>query len=128
MIYNKAETEDLFIKGIVEFNSQNFYDSHEYWEELWVEHKIENPLLIQGLIQFSVGCFHITNLNRKGAISLFNKSINKLKKFKKYNGLNISISDIIFEIENLLLWLKENTDLSLFKWNNFFKIKLYESN
>ena len=128
MIYNKAEVEDLFIKGIVEFNSQNFYDSHEYWEELWVEHKIENPLLIQGLIQFSVGCFHITNLNRKGAISLFNKSTNKLKKFKKYNGLNISISDIIFEIENLLLWLKENTDLSLFKWNNFFKIKLYESN
>ena len=63
MIYNKAETEDLFIKGIVEFNSQNFYDSHEYWEELWVERKIENPLLIQGLIQFSVGCFHITNLN-----------------------------------------------------------------
>ena len=128
MIYNKTNAEDLFIRGLVEFNNQNFYSSHEYWEELWLEHKVEHPLLIQGLIQFSVGCFQITNLNRKGAISLFNKSINKLDKFKSYKGLKIDILDIVSEIRILLLWLAENRELSSFKWDDFFKIKLYKMN
>ena len=77
MIYDKSETEDLFIKGLVAFNNRKFYDAHEYWEDIWRDYKLEHPLIIQGLIQFSVGYFHLSNLNKKGAISLFNKSLEK---------------------------------------------------
>ena len=128
MIYEKTETEDLFIKGLVEFNNQNFYDAHEYWEELWSDYKIKNPLLIQGLIQFSVGCFHLTNLNRNGAIGLFNKSIKKLENFKSFNDLKINISDIVTESERILSWLENNHDLSLFNWDNLAKGKWVKKN
>ena len=128
MIYDRSEIEDLFIKGLVEFNNQNFYDAHEYWEDIWRDYKLDEPLVIQGLIQFTVGCFHMTNLNRNGAISLLNKSIKKLEKYENFNDLKIDISDIVKESKKLIFWLKENSDLSLFDWSDFLKINLCEKN
>lgn len=32
----------LFQKGIKAFNERNFYDAHEYWEELWLDYKLED--------------------------------------------------------------------------------------
>ena len=75
MVFDDIKKEDLFLKGLVEYNSKNFYDAHEYWEDLWSDYKLEEPDIIQGLIQVSVGFFHFTNLNKKGSIGLFNKSI-----------------------------------------------------
>tara|TARA_Y100001960_G_scaffold168536_1_gene176950 strand:- start:83 stop:466 length:384 start_codon:yes stop_codon:yes gene_type:complete len=126
MIYKNLETEDLFIKGLVEFNDRNFYDAHEYWEELWSDYKLENPLIIQGLIQFAVGCFHLSNLNRNGAIGLFNKTIKKLENFENYNDLKIDISKIVSQSKDMLKWLDHNQDLTLFEWDDFFKINLYQ--
>lgn len=123
MLYNKSDAEDLFIKGLVEFNNKNFYNAHEYWEDLWIKHKLEHPLLIQGLIQFSVGYFHLSNLNRKGAISLFNKSLQKLDKFKEFKDLKIDINSIVSDCNRLLFWLESNHDLSKFSDSNFSKIE-----
>ena len=63
MIFDDVKKEDLFIKGLVEYNNQNFYDAHEFWEELWSDYKLEEPNLIQALIQVSVGYYHLSNLN-----------------------------------------------------------------
>ena len=127
MIYDKSETEDLFIKGLVAFNNRKFYDAHEYWEDIWRDYKLEHPLIIQGLIQFTVACFHLSNLNRNGAISLFNKSVSKLEEYKDFKDLKIDISDIIKESKKTVFWLEENHDLSMFDWNNFFVINLYKT-
>ena len=126
MIYDKSEAEDLFIKGLVAFNNQNFYDAHEYWEDIWRDCKLKHPLIMQGLIQFTVGCFHLSNLNRNGAISLLNKSINKLEDYEDFTDLKIDISDIVKESREIIFWLEKNHDLSLFDWSNFFKINLYK--
>ena len=81
MIFDDFKKEDLFIKGLVEYNNKNFYDAHEFWEELWSDYKLEEPNLIQGLIQVAVGYYHLTNLNKKGAIGLFTKSLKKLSPY-----------------------------------------------
>ena len=73
--------ESLFKKGVNSFNSQKYYDAHEFWEKLWSDYPLKDALFIQGLIQASVAYFHITNFNLKGSRSLFNKSLPKLKKF-----------------------------------------------
>ena len=55
----------LFLNGIKAFNEKKFYDAHEYLEDLWSQYYLSEALFIQGLIQLSVGYFHITNSNLK---------------------------------------------------------------
>ena len=82
-------SKNLFISGIKAFNEKRFYDAHEYWEEIWNEYNITDALFIQGLIQFAVAYFHITNSNLKGASSMFNKCLPKLKEYlPKQRGLD----------------------------------------
>ena len=52
--------DELFKNGLNAFENHQFYDAHEYWEDLWSDYKLEEPDIIQGLIQVSVGFFHLT--------------------------------------------------------------------
>ena len=63
----------LFQKGIKAFNERNFYDAHEYWEELWLDYKLEDSKFIQGLIQLAVSYYHLFNNNLNGAKSMIKK-------------------------------------------------------
>ena len=81
----------LFVLGVEKFNNKDFYDSHEYFEEIWSNYNINNRLYLQGLIQLSVAYFHISNNNINGGISLFNKAIKKMKQFESFE---ICVSDI----------------------------------
>ena len=56
--------EKLFNDGLKAFDSHEFYDANEYWEDLWSDYRLSDAKFIQGLIQLSVGYFHISNLNR----------------------------------------------------------------
>ena len=93
ILQNSVENK-LFNKGIFLFNKKKYYDAHEFWEELWSEHKLDDPLFIQGLIQLSVAFFHISNLNLKCSRSLFQKCLPKLKSFP-FNHRNLNLSEII---------------------------------
>ena len=124
MVFDDVKKEDLFLKGLVEYNSKNFYDAHEYWEDLWSDYKLEEPDIIQGLIQVSVGFFHLTNLNKKGSIGLFKKSIKKLTPYNNSKNLPIDISLIISEVEKMLNWLEVNDNLKEFDWTDFKKIDI----
>ena len=73
--------KNIFKKGVKSFNHRNFYRAHEYFEEIWVEHKVDDRLFIQSLIQLSVAYFHISNVNKNGAVGLFKKSIQKLNSY-----------------------------------------------
>ena len=95
---NSDIKDTLFMKGVKYFNNKNYYDAHEIWEELWSDYPLEDALFIQGLIQVSVAYFHITNLNLKGAKSLFNKSLPKLKFFPS-NHRKFDLKQFILYIE-----------------------------
>ena len=106
----------LFHDGILAFEKHEFYDAHEYWEELWSDYQLSDAKFIQGLIQLAVGYFHISNLNINGARGLFTKCLPKLQEYSpKYR--DIDIKNIITYVEKTLDYLTVNQDLSKFDWS-----------
>lgn len=83
------EEDILFQKGIEAFNNRRFYDAHEYWEELWLDYKLEDAVFIQGLIQLSVSYFHYFNGNMKGARSMIRKCLTKFSKYESARGIDV---------------------------------------
>ena len=73
--------DKLFLEGINLFNKKEFYEAHEYWEELWLEYHLDDKKFIQALIQLTVAYYHLSTGNTKGAKSLLNKSLDKMKIF-----------------------------------------------
>ena len=87
---DKVKKEDvLFNKGIEAFNNRQFYDAHEYWEELWLDYKLNDPNFIQGLIQLAVSYFHLFNQNLKGARSMIKKCLKKIDPFQTTRGIDV---------------------------------------
>jgi predicted metal-dependent hydrolase len=81
--------EEIFLKGIEEFNARYFFEAHDTWEELWRETTGSGRLFYQGLIQTSVGCYHLINENYKGACSQFGKALAKLENYLPvYHGID----------------------------------------
>ena len=80
----------LFQKGIKAFNKRNFYDAHEYWEELWLDYKLEDSKFIQGLIQLAVSYYHLFNNNLNGAKSMIKKCLGKFENFDKSRGIDVN--------------------------------------
>ena len=81
--------QELFQQGIDAFNNQQFYDAHEYWEELWLDYKLTDASFIQGLIQLAVSYFHYFNGNLKGAKSMAKKCLLKFDQFEYVRGIDI---------------------------------------
>ena len=79
----------LFNKGIEAFNNREFYDAHEYWEELWLDYKLNDAQFIQGLIQLAVSYFHLFNQNLKGARSMLKKCLGKIDPFQTARGIDV---------------------------------------
>jgi predicted metal-dependent hydrolase len=70
----------LLEDGIILFNSGQYYEAHEIWEDLW-RLTPAGPLkaCYQGLIQAAVGMYHLSNLNEVGGASQLHKSIRNLE-------------------------------------------------
>ena len=105
--------QSLFLQGVDLFNKKDFYDAHEYWEELWLEYHLDDKKFIQALIQLTVAYYHLSTGNTKGALSLFNKSLDKMKLFSPSNrGIDVKqIIDSIYKSINMI-----NSD-EKFNWN-----------
>ena len=97
---NFIKEEELFYKGLNAFNRQEYYDAHEYWEELWLNYKLKDAKCIQGLIQLAVSYFHFYNDNIKGAKSMALKCLAKFENYKINRGIDINL--LVMEIESLL--------------------------
>lgn len=106
----------LFIRGVNEFNSKNFYDSHEHFEDIWTNYVIEDRLFIQALIQLAVAYFHISNDNKNGAISLFKKTIGKLDNYIDSNKLILNINDVIKSTHESYQHLQLIDNMNEFNW------------
>ena len=94
---NNHNKDELFMSGLKLFNDRKFYDAHEFWEELWLEYYLEDKKFIQGLIQLTVAYYHLSTGNLKGAKSLLNKSLDKMKMFSPVNR-GIDVNELIKSI------------------------------
>lgn len=82
--------EEQFAHGVELFNTKEFFDCHDAWEELWQEDRTELRLFLQGMIQSAVGSYHLTNGNTTGAISQYTKALDKLEKYPAvYCGVDL---------------------------------------
>jgi hypothetical protein len=93
-------------QGINYFNNADFFLAHDFFEELWVNCDREDRKFFQGLIQVSVGCYHLTCNNYSGALSQFTKGIQKLNVYLP-SYYNIDLTDFINKINQLVFELKE---------------------
>ncbi|MAT58580.1 MAG: hypothetical protein CMF23_11475 [Ignavibacteriae bacterium] len=88
-------------QGIYLFNSSNFFEAHDYFEDLWNEAERKDRKFYQALVQISVGSFHLISKNYKGALSQYCKGTSKLIAYvPNYNGVNTA--KLLMEIEILI--------------------------
>jgi len=83
------DEEELFWKGVEEFNGERYFDAHETWEALWREISGPRRLFYQGLIQAAAGLYHLARDNYRGACSQLEKALDKLGQYLPvYHGIN----------------------------------------
>jgi predicted metal-dependent hydrolase len=93
--------------GIALFNDCDFFAAHDFFEDIWMDADRNEKEFFQGLVQVSVGCYHLICGNLKGAKSQLSKSRSKLNKFEPdYYGINLLLLNI--KIEKLLKGINSN--------------------
>jgi predicted metal-dependent hydrolase len=77
-------------KGIKEFNDEDFFTCHDTLEDVWMDVRGYERLFFQGLIQVSVGYYHLTCENFTGAEHLLGRGIEKLEEFvPEHRGIDV---------------------------------------
>jgi predicted metal-dependent hydrolase len=69
-------------QGVEEFNRAYFFEAHETLEDLWRGTSGPLRLFYQGLIQLAVALYHLSNGNRRGALNLLGKGLDKLVAYQ----------------------------------------------
>jgi uncharacterized protein len=94
-----------WLQGVDEFNRQEYYACHDTLEALWMDAAIPDKNFYQGVLQIAVGCYHLHNLNLRGAIILLGEGIGRLSYYQPvYEG--IDVSKAIRDSSNLLQTLQ----------------------
>ncbi len=77
-------------KGVAEFNGGLYFECHDTLEELWSGIRGPARDFFQGLIQVSVGLYHLGNDNREGARSMFERALKRFEKYPpRYAGFDV---------------------------------------
>ena len=94
----EAQKDLLFQQGLDHYRSNDYFEAHESWEDLWSDYYLEDRKFVQGLIQLSVSFVHLDRGNMNGAKSLLRKA---KEKFQLFSGIhrNINIDILIDEIK-----------------------------
>eukprot|EP00271_Cylindrocystis_brebissonii_P015843 TRINITY_DN38893_c0_g1_i1.p1 TRINITY_DN38893_c0_g1~~TRINITY_DN38893_c0_g1_i1.p1 ORF type:complete len:213 (-),score=25.14 TRINITY_DN38893_c0_g1_i1:158-796(-) len=77
---------DGFSAGVALFNAGEYYACHDALEELW--HGANEPQrgILHGILQCSVGLYHLLNMNHRGAMVELGEGVNKLRKLRGQTG------------------------------------------
>ena len=89
MVEPTPDIAERFERGVREFNSGDFYASHDTWEDVWMDVRGPERPFFQGMIQVAVGYYHLTCENYAGAEHLLTRGIRKLEAFRPgHRGLD----------------------------------------
>lgn len=76
------KNDPLFWQGFREFNDGAYYACHDTLEALWMDCTEPEKTFVQGILQISVACYHLTNQNAKGGMILLGEGIKRLKNYQ----------------------------------------------
>ncbi len=68
-----------FLRGVEQFNRGEFFEAHETWEALWLPASGQEKVFLQAIIQVAAAFHHWQHGNRRGALSLLRRGMNKLE-------------------------------------------------
>lgn len=97
---------ELFIRGIEEFNQQKFYACHDTLEEIWMDSVEPDKTFYQGILQIAVGCYHLSNSNWRGAVILLGEGNKKLREYEP-DYFNIDVIQLLENSYDLLTALQK---------------------
>lgn len=84
------EHHAAFSRGIRQFNSHQFWHSHESWEAIWLTAPEPDKTFLQGIIQIAAGFYHHQKNNYAGMRSLMRRGLAKVEQFPAdYRGLHL---------------------------------------
>lgn len=84
------EKHERFERGLAHFNTREFFEAHEVWEEVWLTEDEPERTFLQGLIQIAAAFHHYRRGNSEGAESLLAAGIVKISRFPRdYHGLAV---------------------------------------
>lgn len=88
--------------GIELFNSGNYWEAHEAWEEVWMpDRKGPDAAFYKGLIQVAAGCLHYGRRNRRGAINKWRSGAGYLRLYlPAHHG--VRLSPLLAAVDELL--------------------------
>ncbi|HBE21620.1 MAG TPA: DUF309 domain-containing protein [Cyanobacteria bacterium UBA11149] len=95
-----------FCQGIDQFNQEDFYGCHDTLEALWMEAMEPQKRFYQGILQIAVGCYHLGNLNCRGAAILLGEGIRQIKDYQPVYE-SIDVSGLITQSLNLLKMVQQ---------------------
>jgi hypothetical protein len=81
------------------FNEGLFFEVHEVLEAVWLTQGEGIRLLLQGLIQIAVGFHHLENRNLRGALSLLEEGIGKVKEYN-LDQSRLELDQFVAQIEH----------------------------
>ena len=82
--------DSRFLRGMKLFNSCQWYESHDVFEEIWHETSGSERQFLQAIVQVAVAQVHLENGNRNGATILYGEALGRLKKSKLVDsGLDV---------------------------------------
>jgi predicted metal-dependent hydrolase len=97
--------------GIALFNECDFFSAHDFFEDIWMDADRDEKEFFQGLVQISVGCYHLICGNLKGAKSQLFKGRTKLNNFEPAY-YNINLSSLISKVDELLLNINFSSNIT----------------
>jgi len=94
----RQDWED-FNLGMNLFHTQEFWDAHEAWEQVWKRHLEPSRIFFQGLIQASAGCYQVQRQIYHGAVKHCENARFKLRQFKPV-FLNVNVDAFVIGLEH----------------------------
>ena len=70
------------LRGIDEFNRQEFFEQHETLEGIWIHEPDAVRYLYQGILQVGVGFYHWRRGNWRGAVAKLGHGLAKLQPYR----------------------------------------------
>jgi predicted metal-dependent hydrolase len=115
--FNLSPDEETDLeRGIALFNSGQFWEAHEAWEEIWKNHPEDGRFFIQGLIQLAAAYHQLGKRIYRGVVIHLKQAQERLKLFPPV-FLGIEVLPILQVIDDSLDAIETQPSLPEVDWN-----------
>jgi uncharacterized protein len=114
--FHLTTDEELRLEhGIALFNSGKFWEAHEAWEGIWMNHPEDGRFFIQGLIQLAAAYHQLGKKVYRGVVIHLKQAQERLRLFPS-DFLGIDVSPILEVIDDSLAAIESRPGFGDVDW------------